>query len=118
MPKNLLSYTKYALPVVAACLLALPVQAQTPERLSGKRGMLQSLDTNGDGAISREEFRAKRMEAFKKLDRNNDGQISLDEFMGQDEGRLFERLDKNSDGLITRDELQGLRKQRFGAEPK
>ena len=49
----------------------------------------KKLDTNGDGFLSLDEFKAsprfakdasKAEEAFKKMDTNNDGKISLDEF--------------------------------------
>jgi len=38
------------------------------------------LDANGDGSISRDEFRALHDDMFGKLDKNHDGKLSGDEF--------------------------------------
>jgi Ca2+-binding EF-hand superfamily protein len=88
-----------------------------------------SLDYNGDGKISREEFRNeaaktafgadKNKNGFidedeyklddsqrKKVDGNGDGKVSVEEFQtGQMAG--FDALDKNSDGFLDASEMRG-----------
>ncbi|TIP74517.1 MAG: hypothetical protein E5X53_02455 [Mesorhizobium sp.] len=51
------------------------------EDMPGKR-MLQRVDTNGDGAISKDEMLAARERMFTKLDRNDDGVIDEKEIEG------------------------------------
>ncbi|WP_168220330.1 EF-hand domain-containing protein [Azospirillum thermophilum] len=62
---------------------------------AGGQGILQWLDTNGDGAVSRDEFinaprggpgsatdiaKEHRAARFKQFDRNGDGKLTADEF--------------------------------------
>ena len=87
------------------------------------------LDYNGDGKVSREEFRnevaraafgqdknsdgflddseVKLDDAMRKgLDANGDGKVSVEEFqVGQMKG--FDQLDKNNDGLLDAGEMRG-----------
>ena len=86
------------------------------------------LDYNGDGKVSREEFRneaaraafgqdknsdgflddseVKLDDAMRKgLDANGDGKVSVEEFqVGQMKG--FDQLDKNNDGLLDAGEMK------------
>jgi Ca2+-binding EF-hand superfamily protein len=41
--------------------------------------MLQKMDDNNDGNISREEFSRHTQEHFARMDANHDGQVSQDE---------------------------------------
>lgn len=68
---------------------------------------LESMDTNGDGKVSKDEFQkaqdAQGEAAFKKLDTNGDGMISHDEFFAGRTDRtakLFDHLDRNHDGFL------------------
>jgi hypothetical protein len=46
----------------------------------GHKGkMFERTDTNGDGAISYEEFSAKAERRFKKMDANSDGKVTKEE---------------------------------------
>ena len=85
------------------------VHAEKPGRDGERRAPgIESLDTNGDRAISREEFAAsardKALKMFDRLDGNGNGSISKEEFLADSPDRqekMFERLDRNKDGVIT-----------------
>ena len=59
-------------------------------------------------------------EAFKKLDTNGDGSLSLDEFKAGPRGlkdpakaeEIFKKMDKDSDGKVTLEEFKAFRPQR------
>ncbi len=101
---------------VAAVVLASATATQAQMRFRG-------LDTNGDGVITRSEWRGND-NSFRNQDWNGDGVLSGDEvppsqisqrFLGYDmnndsrvgrsewpgDGRLFTRLDTNRDGYLT-----------------
>ena len=40
---------------------------------------LKKLDTNGDGAVSKDEFMSKQEEHFSKMDADGDGSVTADE---------------------------------------
>jgi len=86
-----------------------------------------SMDTNGDGRVTRAEYVSPRASGFRGKDGNKDGVLSLSEythssFKGADSNKddqltpkefasIFEQqfdrsFDKNNDGLLTIDELQ------------
>jgi Ca2+-binding EF-hand superfamily protein len=48
--------------------------SQTPDQ------MLQSLDTNHDGKVSLEEFRAPQIALFNRIDTNHDGVVTPQEY--------------------------------------
>lgn len=105
--------------ILAGLLLGLaPVCAAAAQDMSGQR-ILQRLDTNGDGAISKDEMLAARQGLFKRLDRNGDGVIdeneietarqAIDDRALAAEARLanrWRRMDRNGDGKVTEDEFQ------------
>lgn len=57
----------------------------------GGMKMLAMIDTNGDKAISKSEFRAAAEARFAKADTNNDGTISADEHKAQRNGKWGQR---------------------------
>jgi Ca2+-binding EF-hand superfamily protein len=89
--------------------------------------LLERMDTNKDGKISRAEAKGKIAELFDQLDTNKDGYLDKNElrraalrFLGAQganggqpppsaafRGPEFDDLDKNADGRLTKDELQG-----------
>lgn len=65
-------------------LQATPVLAESHHGEGGKNKdhkskMFEKHDTNGDGAISEDEFLAHAKEKFTKMDANGDGSISKEE---------------------------------------
>lgn len=54
-----------------------PSAHERAERVSVR--IVKRLDTNGDGAVSREEFLAAARQRFARIDRNGDGFITADE---------------------------------------
>lgn len=73
------------------------------------------LDENGDGRITRDEWRYD-IESFRRADRDDDGILTRTEFLNAAENSQtrqvdqFSRLDVNGDRRITRDEWQGSRR--------
>ena len=86
--------------------------------------MFKSVDTNGDGAISKSEFNAyyakHNAKHFKELDTNHDGKITPDEMqggsrqqMGRSDGtthlnQRFEAADANHDGGLDKTEANAM----------
>jgi Ca2+-binding EF-hand superfamily protein len=89
--------------------------------------LLEQMDTNKDGRISKAEAKGKLAEFFDQLDTNKDGYLDKEELrraatrflanqggkgggLGaalQRRGPEFDDLDKNADGRLTREELKG-----------
>ena len=76
---------------------------------------IEKMDTNADGAISKDEIDANRAERFYEADVNGDNLVSPEEFatfseaererrMQERQERRFSRLDSDGDGLITAEE--------------
>jgi hypothetical protein len=84
----------------------------------GKRGhwgqrIMDKLDKNKDGKVTRKEFdearEARRKARFARMDVNKDGHVTLDEYMnsrGKWGNRFFDRFDHNKDGVIDREEAE------------
>jgi Ca2+-binding EF-hand superfamily protein len=80
--------------------------------------MLEKLDTDKDGAVSKAEFEAKRNADFTAADTNKDGNVSAAELSAfhekkmaerkaEREKRMYDRLDANKDGKVTKGEFEG-----------
>ncbi len=113
MKRTILPATVSAL----ALMLALPLAAEAGPR--GGRGghgdhekMLAELDTNADGAISKEEISAHKAKHFAEMDTNKDGFVGEDEMIAAHEqkqaerkrkgaGKMVGRLDTDGDGKIS-----------------
>ena len=89
--------------------------------------ILERMDKNKDGKISRDEAQGRIKENFDRIDTNKDGFLDREELLrmaravmangdGQPKGpgpgganSDFDALDKNADGRLTREELKGTR---------
>ena len=86
----------------------------------GRGPRMMRMDADGDGKISRDEFRGPA-EVFDRMDRNGDGVLEHDELakgreermaqmkavwdqIGKDE--MFDAIDANGDGVVTKDEFK------------
>ncbi|RWA64579.1 EF-hand domain-containing protein [Mesorhizobium sp.] len=103
----------------AALLLGLaPLSAAQAQDAPRAQRFLQRVDTNGDGAITKDEIMAARERMFTRLDRNGDGVIDEKEIetarqaikdrAEMAEARLgtrWRRMDKDDDGKVSQDEF-------------
>ncbi len=104
--------------LIAALLIGLtPLGAAQAQDLPGQR-ILQRIDTNGDGVISKEEMAAAGERVFKRLDRNGDGVIDEKEIASARQaikdraevaqarlGNRWRRVDANGDGKVSEQEF-------------
>ncbi len=92
-------------------------EVRQPDQISSRLKDLKAMDTNGDGKISRSEWRLPR--GFDKLDVNHDGFITKDELKpmapgapsfqpghGQARQDVFKMLDINGNGKLESGELR------------
>ena len=114
------------LAIVICFALAAPLAHADPEMHHGQEGgqmaekMFKEADTNGDGAISMDEFNAIQAGHFKRMDANGDGKITRDEMeaghkkrMGKGTTHLdkrFDAADANHDGGLNREEAKAMPK--------
>lgn len=107
------SYALVSALVAALSLPGISAHAQTVSPI------LQRLDANNDGAVSRDEIVAARAKLFARLDVNSDGVIDQDETemlrdaimdrataMQERLGNQMRRLDTSGDGKVSRDEFR------------
>jgi hypothetical protein len=83
-----------------------------PRHMKHVHKMLQKLDTNKDGNITRKEVTRSHDEGIKSFDEDKDSQLSLEEYEGlwlqQNRRRMvrqFQSLDASGDGRVTRSEM-------------
>lgn len=129
--KKTISYLAVVSSLVISVNLAQAEGDACDENMHGQsHGTMQgmtfnSLDTNGDGAISKAEFNAFNSRHFKKLDSNKDGKLTPEELqggqnqtgqspeMGHGDGtthldQRFNAADANHDGGLNREEAKNM----------
>ena len=81
-------------------------------RMGGEKITFESLDTDGNGEISRDEAMAKANAQFGEVDANGDGMLDAAELTAQAMKRteermkrMVERLDKDGDGVLSAKEM-------------
>ena len=77
-----------------------------------KQGMMRKYDTDKDGAITHEEFSAKRRADFDRTDENGDGKLNPEEYALEFGNRLDEKIEKTREKKLKR------AKKRFGVMDK
>lgn len=107
----------------AATMAVLIVTAAPLSALSAQTvpvaGLLERLDGNGDGTVSKDEIAAARERLFKRFDLNGDGTIDdhevevrrdaiMDRAIGAQArlGREMHQMDANGDGKVSQDEFR------------
>lgn len=76
--------------------MAMPFSAALADHHKGdyKGKMMEKVDTNGDGMISKEEFMARHEEQFAKMDADGDGNLTKDEMHSAREKMMDKWKDK------------------------
>jgi Ca2+-binding EF-hand superfamily protein len=115
-------YTRIAL-VGVLLLSAHMAMAQSPHRGGGE--MLDRMDADSDGSVTRDEFMAAREQMFSKRDRNSDGYLDSADFGERAQRRAGERIakmreetDTDGDGKISKDEFVGAQTPLFDGADK
>lgn len=81
-------------------------------KMRHERPAFSTLDTDGNGQLTREELAAHERVRFDKIDADGDGQLSADELgqMGKKRAekrakKMMKRVDANGDGMISFEEM-------------
>lgn len=111
---------KRALAVGVAALLATGSLAAAAGPTGHGGRMLERLDLDGDGAVSRDEARAFGDARFQRWDRDSNGVVTEAEMIEAAQeriaarvGKMFARMDRNGDGRLERAELDAMGSARF-----
>lgn len=105
--------------IMAGCLAATAPLAQACGMKSGgPQGgwMLEQMDQNKDGAISKKEYDTFHSDHFKDMDANKDGKVTQDEMDAMHKKMMdkckpryedrFNEVDINHDGALSKDEAE------------
>jgi hypothetical protein len=99
--------------ITVGLLLPVALHADPADNAPPSRAeTFKKLDTNHDGKISPDEWKAASAARFKKMDANGDGFISRDEMLAAAQkqtaervDRMFTRIDTDKDGKISKAEF-------------
>lgn len=79
----------------------------------GERASFETLDTDGDGQITKAEIEARGADRFASVDTDGNGELSKDELIAQSAERqaqrvdkMLERLDADENGTLSQAELE------------
>lgn len=98
-------------------LAACSPQPALAQQFDGSRivQQLERADTNGDGVVTKPEFRAQRQAQFARIDRNGDGFMAGDDIPrrlrnrapagGQSVDQMIKQFDANADGKVNQAEF-------------
>jgi hypothetical protein len=88
------SKTKIAFLAAAALVVAAPPAFAASH---ARDTFIKEQDLNGDGVVTKEEFKTGREKQFARIDANHDGVLSHDEYVGEFKARLEARLAVSTD---------------------
>ncbi len=102
--------------LISIVFLTLPLSVSllsaAPSDRPGPGMMLQHLDSDGDGQITKEEFDTGRGERFNSIDTDSNGSLSIGEMDQMREAKRekmrqsrFERMDQDNSGAVTEEEF-------------
>ncbi|MEM7723836.1 MAG: EF-hand domain-containing protein [Pseudomonadota bacterium] len=105
--------------------LAAPALAQDRGGPGGPRMVFEELDLNNDGSVTLEELQGAGEARFVEADTDGDGALSRDELIAQAQNRtetrvdrMIERADSDGDGALSAEELADARaNNRRGPSP-
>lgn len=105
--------------IMAGCLAATaPLVQACGMKSGGPQGgwMLEQMDQNKDGAVSKKEFDTFHSDHFKDMDANKDGKVTQDEMDAMRKKMMdkckpryedrFNEVDINHDGALSKDEAE------------
>ena len=88
---------KIALLAAALAAISLGVAAPAFAASHARDTFIKEQDLNGDGSVSKEEFKTGREKQFAGIDANHDGVLSHAEYVGEFTARLTKRLAASTD---------------------
>ena len=99
---------------IATGVLLIACASATAQMRQGSGELFEQADTNNDGSISRDEFRAARAAKFSKRDQNSDGYIDAADMPKRAANRpraseaftaMLKQFDSDGDGKVTKEEF-------------
>ncbi len=102
--------------MVAAVGFATASQAETVAELN--EAELNSIDTNNDGFLSKDEFNAFSDYAFQAMDEDKNGTLGQNEAKPFLDIKQFQSVDRNGDSLISREEYDAQMESDFTTADK